>query len=257
MQTRPRITSVAIILVIVTVSASISIPFIYAFGQTSAAGLYNNKPLILPLRIKHLIILIPDEAHESLNQPKDQYPFINQAYLPQNAVINAGTMVVWFNGDVDHDHKINLSNDRNPESVLFDTRVFAFNEASRPIVLNDTGTYNYYEGNVNDNDRDFVMRGNITVISEANLNPDNSTSSLSNAGTAGVLMVPTQDIGNYVQNLKSKGFAIDSMHNFKDLRGGQKGTGDQQTLLVWTTTESDLDQVISTLKELTQELPYS
>ena len=28
--------------------------------------------------------------------------------------------------------------------------------------------------------------------------------------------------GNYVQDLKSKGFAVDSTHNFKDLRGDRR-----------------------------------
>jgi len=109
----------------------------------------------------------------------------------------------------------------------------------------------------------------ITVISEANLdgstattissgnNIANSTSAINNGDTAGVLMVPTQGIENYVQDLKSKGFAIDSTYNFKDLRGGQKGTGDEQALLVWSTSGIDLQQVISTLKEITPELPYS
>ena len=44
--------------------------------------------------------LIPNEAHESTNQPNGQYPLANQPYLPQNAIINAGTVVTWFNGDV-------------------------------------------------------------------------------------------------------------------------------------------------------------
>jgi plastocyanin len=122
--------------------------------------------MILPNNVKHLVILIPNEAHESLNQPKDQYPFINQAYLPQSVVVRSGTMVVWFNGDVDHNHKITLTNNLSPGNILFDSDIFAFNEASRPIVLNDTGNYNYYEANVNDNDRDFVMRGKLTVTSD-------------------------------------------------------------------------------------------
>jgi hypothetical protein len=75
-------------------------------------------------------------------------------------------MVVWFNGDVDHNHKITLTNNLSPGNILFDSDIFAFNEASRPIVLNDTGNYNYYEANVNDNDRDFVMRGKLTVTSD-------------------------------------------------------------------------------------------
>ena len=254
-------------IVVFVISAGTSIPTFDALGQNNAADLYKNKSLVLPPNIRHLVVLIPNEAHESLDQPKDQYPLVNQAYLPQNTIVNPGTMVVWFNGDVDHDHKVSLTNDRNSDGVLFDSGTFAFNEASRPIVLNDTGTYNYYETDVNENDEDFVMRGNITVISEANLdgsttissgdNSANSTSAIKNGDTAGVLMVPTQDIENYVQDLKSKGFVVDSTYNFKDLRGGQKGTGDQQALLVWSASGMDLDEVISALQDITPRLPYS
>jgi plastocyanin len=252
------------------IGAGTSIHTFDALGQNSAADLYKNKSLVLSPNIRHLVILIPNEAHESLNQPKDQYPLVNQAYLPQNIIVNPGIMVIWFNGDVDHDHKVSLTNNRNPDNVIFDSGTFAFNEASRAIVLNDTGTYNYYEANVNENDEDYVMRGNITVISEANLdgsspttisygdNNANSTgTALNNGDTAGVLMVPTQDIGNYVQDLKSKGFAVDSTYNFKDLRGGQKGTGDEQALLVWSTSGKDLTEVISALRDITPSLPYS
>src|SRR5215216_2353554 len=162
-------------IVVFVIGVGTSIPTFDALGQNSvAANLYKNKSLVLSPNIRHFVVLIPNEAHESLNQPKDQYPLVNQAYLPQNIIVNPGIMVIWFNGDVDHDHKVSLTNDRNPESVLFDSGTFGFNEASQPIVLNDTGSYNYYEANVNENDEDFVMRGNITVISEANPNP-NST----------------------------------------------------------------------------------
>ena len=52
---------------------------------------------------------------------------------------------------------------------------------------------------------------------------------------------------------------VTSMHNFKDLRGRQEGTGDTQTLLLWGADSSsmNLDRIISTLKEITPELPYS
>ena len=255
-------------IVVFVISVGTSIPTFDALGQNNAADLYKDKSLVLPPNIRHLVVLIPNEAHESLNQPKDQYPLVNQAYLPQNTIVNSGIVVIWFNGDVDHDHKVSLTNDRNPDSVLFDSGTFGFNEASRSIVLNDTGTYNYYETNVNENDEDFVMRGNVTVISEANLdgstttissgdNSANSTSVINNGDTAGVLMVPTQDIENYVQDLESKGFAVDSTYNFKDLRGGQKGTGDQQALLVWSASGMDLGEVISALQDITPRLPYS
>ena len=60
-------------------------------------------------------------------------------------------------------------------------------------------------------------------------------------------MVPTQDI--QTSYLESRGFNIDSTHNFKDLRGGQSGTGDEQTLIVWTSTGVDLSTVAKNLQE--------
>ena len=78
---------ISLAIVVPVVSTSALIPLLQAFGQTHADNLYSTKSLTLPPNIKHFVILIPDEAHESLNQPKDQYPFINQAYLPQHARI--------------------------------------------------------------------------------------------------------------------------------------------------------------------------
>ena len=49
-----------------------------------------------------------------------------------------------------------------------------------------------------------------------------------------------------------------SMHNFQDLRGGQGGTGDEQTLIVWRApTSTETSNVISQLAEFSEELPYS
>jgi hypothetical protein len=40
-----------------------------------------------------------------------------------------GTTIVWFNGDVDHDHKITLTRQNdNPSSTLFDSDVL-------PLIL--------------------------------------------------------------------------------------------------------------------------
>ena len=65
-------------------------------------------------------------------------------------------------------------------------------------------------------------------------------------------MVPTEDIDMYIQDLKSKGFAIDSTYNFNDIRAG-----DEQTLLVWTTSGKNLNEIISALQEITPGLPYN
>ena len=51
--------------------------------------------------------------------------------------------------------------------------------------------------------------------------------------------------------------AIDGTHNFKDLRGGQSGTGDEQTLIIWTTAGMDLSTIATNLQEFSSVLPYS
>ena len=69
-------------------------------------------------------------------------------------------------------------------------------------------------------------------------------------------MVPTQDIDKYVQEIQNAGLTVDSRHDFKDLRGAQKGTGDLQSLIVWSTGK-DLNSIIPPISELSSSLPYS
>lgn len=251
-----------------------------ALGQNNAEDLYKNKSLVFPSNIRHLVVFIPNEAHESLTQPEDQLPLIDQAFLPQNAIVSSGTMVTWFNGDHGHDHKVTLT-DTSPNSTLFESGWYGYNETSGAIVLNDIGTYSYYEANVCQNLQDpqscwFAMKGNIAVMPKANLdgsasefssdNNTDSTSAINNGllvtldtpDIAGVLMVPSQNIENYVQYLTSKGFTVDSTYNFKSIRpGGQPEAGEMQTLLVWTTSGINLDEVISGIQELVPTLPYN
>jgi plastocyanin len=256
MQFRLSLPLLLIIAVIFLTTTSVS-PFILsAFGQKSTASdVYETKSLKLSPNIKHLVILIPNEGHESQN-PGDvssDQRLINQPYIPQRATVNPGTAVIWFNGDVDHDHKITLTDGANPENTIFDSDTFAYNEPSKPIVLNDTGTINYYETDVNNEDQDYVMNGTIDVVSQQGPNANNIVTGVQgNADTAGVLMVPAEELDTYVQDLKSNGFAVDSTEDFSDIRAG-----DQQVLLVWTTSGIDLGQVISTLQRITPNLPYS
>jgi len=233
--------------------------FSNAFAQdntTTAERIFQDKSLTLPQNLKHFIILIPNEGHESQNagDVSSDQRLINQPYLPQRAEVNRGTMVVWFNGDVDHDHKITLTNGANLENTIFDSSTFAYDESSEPIVLNDTGTFNYYQTDVNNEDEDYVMNGTITVVDEQSLDGNNNvnTGVQGNADTAGVLMVPASDVDTYTQELKNNGFAVDGTQNFNDIRAG-----DEQILLVWTTSGIDLENVISTLQRITQTLPYS
>jgi hypothetical protein len=257
MQFRLGLPLLVISAIILAVSTSVS-PFILnTFGQkNTASDLFETKSLKLSPNIKHLVILIPNEGHESQNagDVSSDQRLINQPYLPQSAEVNRGTMVVWFNGDVDHDHKITLTNGANLENTIFDSSTFAYDEPSEPIVLNDTGTFNYYQTDVNNEDEDYVMNGTITVVDQQSLDGNNNLNSgvQGNADTAGVLMVPASDVDTYAQDLKNSGFTVDSTQNFNDIRAG-----DEQVLLVWTASGIDLDNVISTLQRITQTLPYS
>ena len=250
--------SVLVIIAFILITSTSVSPFILsAFGQkNTASDLYETKSLNLSPNIKHLVILIPNEGHESQNagDVSSDQRLINQPYIPQSATVNAGTMVVWFNGDVDHDHKITLTDGANPDNMIFDTGTFAYNEPSKPVVLNDTGTLDYGEVDVNQDDPDYVMNGTINVVAQQgpNVNSITNTSVLGNADTAGVLMVPAADLDMYVQDLKDNGFAVDSTQDFSDIRAG-----DQQALLVWTTSGIELGQVISALQSITPTLPYS
>lgn len=249
-------------------STPITLSLVFATIGSSIQGNGGNQPnidasvlndahsMVLGDNIKNLVIFIPNEAHESTNQPKDQLPLANQPYLPQNAVVNRGTTVTWFNGDVDHDHTITQSVGGESTSTGFESGDFAFNTPSRPITFNDTGRFNYVEADVNDNDPSFVMNGTIDVINQANL-LTGTNATAGSPDTVGTLMVPAQNLDQYVSTLASKGFTIDSTHTFKDLRGGQKGTGPDQTYIVWTTSGLNLDQVLSALEEISPSLPYS
>ena len=222
----------------------------------AASNLFDTHSMVLGDNIKNLMILIPNEAHESTHQPKDQLPLANQPYLPQDAVVNKGTTVTWFNGDVDHDHTVTQSGGSDSSSTGFESGDFAYNTPSRSITFNDTGRFNYLEAGVNDNDPNFVMNGTINVINQANsLTGTNTTSG--SPDTVGTLMVPAQSLDQYISTLTSKGFNVDSTHTFADLRGGQKGTGPEQTYIVWTTSGMKLDQVFSALEEISPSLPYS
>jgi hypothetical protein len=206
--------------------------------------------------IQSLFILIPNEGHHGPQADEDR--FLDQPFIPQNIVVNKETNIVWFNGDVGHDHNLVVTNNSTGGNV-HETGVFPQFEF-RNVALNETGNYHYTD--TEDYEEGFVMSGNIQVVDQSQASPSSpSTTSPDNtqssADTIGVLMVPTQDIQTYTTDLENRGFNIDSTHNFKDLRGGQSGTGDEQTLIVWTSTGADLSTIAKNLEEFSSGLPYS
>ena len=67
--------------------------------------LYQKHKLVLGKDITKLVILIPNEAHHGPHEDKEGR-FIEQPFLPASAVVNVGTKVLWFNGDIGYKHTI-------------------------------------------------------------------------------------------------------------------------------------------------------
>lgn len=230
-------------------------------NNTSPSGLatmiYEQKKAVVDPSIKNFVVLIPNEGHESINQPKNQWPLANAPYIPQNLEISKGTAVTWFNGDVDHDHIIKFQSPNNGN--IPNTETFPF-LGHTTVTFNDVGQYQYFEdGDLND-DKSFKMEGtvdvvdSITGVSSPLGNAINSTQS--NDRISGILMVPSKDASSISNDLASKGITTVDTTTFTDIRGGQKGTGPTQTVIVWD-SEQGLENALSAIVDISKGLPYS
>src|ERR671911_601027 len=140
----------------------------------NATNVFDSGQMILPGNAKHLVILIPNEGHHGPGE-EDESRFIAQSFVPQNVVINPGTQVIWFNGDVGHEHNIVVTDESN--SPVFETGEFTELQASRPFMFNNTGNFDYAD--TVEYEEGFVMTGNIIVIwTSAGKSLDDVTSQL-------------------------------------------------------------------------------
>jgi hypothetical protein len=222
-----------------------------AQGEPSinATSLFDNGQMILPNNVKHLVVLIPNEGHHGPGE-EDESRFIAQPFVPQNAIIGPRTQVVWYNGDVGHEHNIVVSD--NGANQIFQTGEFTELMASRPITFNNTGNFQYAD--TIEYEEGFIMAGNVTVVNQNNGAAASTTAGLYD--TVGALMVPSPLVQMVVESTRSAGFGIDSMHTFTDLRGGQEDTGDEQVLVVWTASGKSLEEIALRLGEVSEGLPY-
>lgn len=215
----------------------------------SAESIFNTKTMTLGNNIQNVVILIPNEGHHDAGEDNEAR-FLDQHFVPENAVVNTGTTIQWFNGDVGHERTVDVK-DASGNSV-FNTGEIVDSQASPPFTFTNAGVFNYEA----EGDTGVTMTGSVTVD---NIQSPviSSSSSSSNVDTVGILMVPTQDIDEYISQITAAGITVDNTYDFKDLRGGQEGTGDTQTLIVWTTGGKDLGETLSSLSELSADLPYS
>jgi plastocyanin len=242
----------------------------------SAANLYETRTMTLGKNIKNLVVLIPNEGHEDpIGAAKKELRIVNQPYLPQNAVVNVGTTVTWFNGDVRHQHSITLV-DNNTKSIVYDSGKFNNFNASKPIAFNNTGTFAYSGPSYDKMWPNYKMNGTVTIVNQPlattfNTNTTSATAASSSSSTAApttnnnnidtitTLMVPAKLLDKVISELKDQGFGTDNQYTFKSLRGGGSATGGdkQQILLVLTSSGKNLNEVVSALSKITPIMPYS
>ena len=160
----------------------------YAFAATATAGdngqnqqqtqqlqpnidaksIFETKTAVLGSNVKNLMVMIPDEAHHGNGEAKEAR-FIEQSFLPQKAIVNKGTNVIWFSGDVSHEHKIILNGKLNSFSPSpYDSGVLTEFTASTPVTFNAVGNYGYSSPEIDPKaeQKGFVMSGEIEVVNQ-------------------------------------------------------------------------------------------
>jgi plastocyanin len=211
-----------------------------------ASSIYDAHEFSAGDGVRNLFILIPNEAHHGPGEA-DEARYLDQSFVPESVTINPGTNVVWFNGDVGHEHNLAISGGDAAPNPLYQTGEFSEFDA-RNYTFNDIGDFSYADTVEYENG--FIMRGNISVTDSSS---QQGASVGGDSQNIGLLMVPTEDLAQHTQNLQSRGFVIDSTHNFPDLR-----ESDEQTLIVWETPQtSDVSTIITDLAEISQQFPYS
>ena len=184
-------------------------------ASNAAPDIFSSEQYTLSDNDKNFVILIPNEGHYGPGED-DEARFIAQSFVPETAVINKGTNVIWFNGDVGHEHDIIITSDSESASPIYQTGEFTEFEA-RNYTFNDVGEFSYADTVEYDNG--YIMRGNMSVTDDGSGSVgDLPPQTTEDSETVGILMVPTQDISQYTSDLQNRGYRIDSVHNFQDLR---------------------------------------
>ena len=133
----------------------------------------------------------------------------------------------------------------------YDSGVLTEFTASTPVTFNAVGNYGYSSPEIDPKaeQKGFVMRGDIVVADQPNKLWDQMRTMPTMPDTVGIYMVPTKKADVYISQLKDKGLSVDSTYSFKDVRGLARGTGSEQTLVVWTAGPNmGVDNVLAALK---------
>ena len=106
--------------------------------------------------IKNLVILIPNEGHHAAGEDNEA-SFLDQHFVPENAIVNTGTTVQWFNGDAGHERTIDVKDASG--NTVFNTGEIIDSQASTPFTFSNPGVFNYEA----EGDPGVTMTGTVTV----------------------------------------------------------------------------------------------
>ena len=146
-----------------------------------------------------------------------------------------------------NEHTITLNENSNK---VYSSGKFDFDTVSIPLVLNKTRKFIYFEANVNVDDPKFVMERTVTI--------KETISALQNitSDAVGFFMIPERGSNKHISDLTGNRIEVLDKFIFKDLHGGQKGTGTNEILLLVGGKDGQ-GKLISTLQMIAPELPYS
>jgi plastocyanin len=213
-------------------------------ADINATKIQEQKSLVLGPSIKNLIILIPNEAHHGPNEERETR-LIDQPFVPVNATVGRGTNVVWYNADVDHEHTLNLYDTKNTSGgLLGGDGDIDYNDVLA-YTFDAMGSYRYHD--TQEYDENFQMSGMLNVVDPKTLTSDSTESEIETVGT---LIVPSDELENYLSQFKDSGIAIHDVHRYQD------PAGDDKQLIVWTSTGVGLQQTLEEIKDITSDLPY-
>lgn len=123
----------------------------------SAESIFNTKTMTLGNNIKNLVIFIPNEGHHAAGEDNEAR-FLDQHFVPANAIVNTGTTVQWFNGDAGHERTIDVK-DTDGTASLFNTGEIVDSQASNPFTFSNPGVFNYEA----EGDPGVTTTGSVTV----------------------------------------------------------------------------------------------
>ena len=123
-----------------------------------AASIYDTHESSTGDSVQNLFILIPNEAHHGPGE-EDEARYLNQPFVPESVTISPGTNVIWFNGDVGHEHNLAISGGAGPNPP-YQTGEFSEFDAQN-YTFNDVGDFSYADTVEYENG--FIIRGNVSV----------------------------------------------------------------------------------------------